>query len=50
MSKTWKARIKLAKVGQQNVTVQADTQAKAKAMIEAQYGKGCIISGPNPQR
>lgn len=50
MTEAWKARITLPKVGQQDVFVQADNQSEAKAMIEAQYGKGCIISGPHPQR
>jgi hypothetical protein len=42
-----KARVKLAKAGTQEITVQADDYFKARAMIEAQYGKGCIITGPN---
>ena len=44
--KTYKARIKL-KSGSQEVTVQADNYLKAREMLEALYGKGCIISGPD---
>ena len=44
-TKTFKAKIKL-KSGVQEITVQADSYFKAKEMIEAQYGKGCIFSGP----
>ena len=50
MTKAWKARITLPKVGQQDVVVQADNQSQAKTMIEAQDGQGCIIGGPHPQR
>jgi hypothetical protein len=39
----WKATIKIAGVGQQNITVRADTQWAALRMIESQYGKGCIV-------
>lgn len=46
-TKIWKAKIKL-KSGIQEITVQADSYFKAKDMIEAQYGKGCIFSGPSP--
>jgi hypothetical protein len=47
--KTWKITIKL-KSGTQQTTIQADTALKAKEMVEAQYGKGCILSGPTPVR
>ncbi len=40
---TFKARILLPGGAQQEVTVQADNQVKAKALIEAQYGRGSII-------
>ena len=47
--KTFKATIKI-KSGMgwvsQQVTIQADDMAKARAMLEMQYGKGCILSGP----
>ena len=42
----WKARIRLPGGAQQDVFVDADTQTKAKLLIEAQYGKGKIMSGP----
>jgi len=32
------------------ITIQADSYFKAKEMIEAQYGKGCIFSGPTESR
>ncbi len=44
-TKTYKAKIKL-KTGYQDVTVQADDTFKAKEMLEMQYGKGPIFSGP----
>lgn len=47
--KTYKAKIKL-KSGLQEITVQADNIFKAKEMIEAQYGKGIIFSGPTESR
>lgn len=52
--KTYKARVKI-KTGQssstvQAVTVQADSPFNAKAMLEAQYGKGCIMSPPVESR
>lgn len=46
----WKARIRLPGGQQQDVFVEADTQTKAKLLIEAQYGKGKIISGPVSMR
>lgn len=45
-TKTYKARIRLSSGGGQNITVDADSAYNAKQMIEAQYGKGCILSGP----
>ena len=48
-TKTYKAKIKL-KTGYQEVTVQADNSFNAKAMLEAQYGKGCIFTGPSEVR
>ena len=42
---TYNATIKL-KSGTQKVSVQADTVFKAKEMLEAQYGKGCLFNGP----
>jgi hypothetical protein len=45
-AKPYKAKIKLKGGGMQEVTVQADDVFKAKALLEMQYGKGCIWSGP----
>lgn len=50
MTKTWKAKIRLGKGGIQEITVQADSYFNAKAMIEAQYGKGSIFFGPTEVR
>jgi len=30
----------------QDVHIQADSQSNAKAILEAQFGKGSILSGP----
>jgi hypothetical protein len=49
-AKTWKAKIRLKNGGLQDITVQADNYFNAKAMIETQYGKGCIFSGPTEVR
>jgi hypothetical protein len=43
---TFKARVKLSNGTIQEVRVQADNSNNARAMIEAQYGKGSINSGP----
>jgi hypothetical protein len=48
--KTWKATVKLPTGMQQQVTVQADSPWNAKAMLEAQYGKGCVKFGPQEVR
>lgn len=48
-TKTYSAKIRL-KSGIQEVTVQADSYFKAKEMLEAQYGKGSIFSGPTPKK
>ncbi len=45
-AKRWKARVRLSNGSSQEVQVQADNYFNAKAMIEAQYGKGSIASGP----
>jgi hypothetical protein len=42
---TYEATIRIGH-SMQKVTVQADTQTNAKAMIEAQYGKGCLYNEP----
>jgi hypothetical protein len=43
---TWYARIKLRNGNQQRVSVLTDNQINARLMIEAQFGRGTIISGP----
>ncbi len=45
--KTWKARVKPAGSGaSMEVQVQAKSYFDAKAMLEAQYGKGSITNMP----
>jgi hypothetical protein len=39
---TWKATIRLPNGNQQEVRVMADSQQNARAMLEAQYGRGSI--------
>jgi hypothetical protein len=41
-SYTYTATVHLPKVGDQKVSVQADNESKARAMLEAQYGKGNV--------
>jgi hypothetical protein len=40
------AKIKLPHCAIQEVTVRADNFFNAKAMIEAQFGKGCLFTPP----
>jgi hypothetical protein len=47
MSLRWYALIKLRNGNQQRVEIVADTQMNARLMIEAQFGRGVIISGPH---
>ena len=42
---TWKATIRLPSGNQQEVRVQADSQANARQMIEVQYGRDSILFG-----
>jgi hypothetical protein len=42
----FRARITLSDGSIQEIFVEADDFASAKARIEAQYGKGCIVTGP----
>ena len=42
----WKAVIRLPNGFHQEVHIQADSQSNAKAILEAQFGKGSILSGP----
>ena len=41
----WKATIRFPNGNQQEVRVQADSQQNARAMLEAQYGRGSILFG-----
>ena len=34
----------------QRVTIRADDNVRARAMLEAQYGPGCVITLDRPQR
>ena len=42
----WKAVVGLSNGFHQEVRIQADSQSNAKAILEAQFGKGSILSGP----
>ena len=42
----WRANIRLPNGFHQVVHVHADSQSNARAMLEAQYGRGCILQGP----
>jgi hypothetical protein len=44
--KTWKAKIRLTNGSIEEVLIQASNSFNAKAMLETQYGKGCIYTGP----
>jgi hypothetical protein len=44
---TWCATIRLRNGNQQRVTVLADNYFNARMMIEAQFGRGSILFGPN---
>ena len=45
----WKFKIKIGIVYEE-VLISAVTALNARTMIEAQYGKGCIVVGPMPVR
>ncbi len=47
---TFYARVKLPNNSTQVITVQASTYSNARAMIEAQYGKGSIVGGPTTNK
>jgi hypothetical protein len=34
----------------QRVTIQADDSGKARSMLEAQYGRGCVLTLDRPQK
>lgn len=44
---TWYAIIRLSNGNQQKATILADNQINAQLMIETQFGRGRIISGPH---
>lgn len=46
MQNTYEATIRLPGGHNEKVMVQAATSSSAKALIESQYGVGCIVSGP----
>ncbi len=48
MTRKWKARIRVSNGAIQEITVEADNFFNARALIETQYGAGCIFSGPHP--
>ena len=43
---TWKTVIRLPNGSHQEVRIQADSQGNAKAILEAQFEKNSILSGP----
>jgi hypothetical protein len=45
-TKTYKARVRLPNGAYEDVTVQASNPGNARSMLEQQYGKGSIVSGP----
>lgn len=46
MKTKYQFKIKLRNGGIEQVTVEADNSGNARAMVEAQYGKDSIMSGP----
>ena len=34
----------------QQITIQADDSGKARQMLEAQYGRGCVLTLDRPQK
>ena len=34
----------------QRVTLRADDSGRARAMLEAQYGRGCVVTPDRPQK
>jgi hypothetical protein len=46
MKTKYQFKIKLKNGGIENVIVEADNSGNARALVEAQYGIGCIMSGP----
>jgi len=44
---SWYAIIRLENGNQQRVTIQADNYFNARMMIESQFGRASIITGPH---
>jgi hypothetical protein len=44
--RTFVATVRLSNGLHQQIRIQADSQAAARAMIESMYGRGCILQGP----
>jgi hypothetical protein len=45
-TRTFKATVRLPNGLHQEVFIEADSQSNARAMLEAQYGRGSILAGP----
>jgi hypothetical protein len=43
---TFMVVVRLTNGMSQRIRVEADSQAAARAMIESQFGRGCILAGP----
>lgn len=43
---TFMVVVRLSNGMSQRIQIQADSQSAARAMIESQFGRGCIIAGP----
>jgi hypothetical protein len=43
---TWQAVVRLSNGSPQAIRIVADSQSNARAIVEAQFGKGSIQSGP----
>jgi hypothetical protein len=43
---TFMVVVRLSNGMSQRIRVEADCQASARAMIESQFGRGCILAGP----
>ena len=43
---TWNAVARLSNGFHQEIHIPADSQSNAKAILEAQYGRNSILSGP----
>ena len=50
MKTKYQFKIKLKNGGIEYVTIEADNSGNARAMVETQYGSGCIMTGPTVVR